>query len=778
MLKNLPDEMKNYILSLFNVMWENSFFPDEWRQAVVLAFHKTGKDPSHPLNYRPIALTSCLCKLMEKLINNRLVSYLEHHKLLTNVQCGFRKTRSTIDHLIRLDTYIKKAFTSSLTTVGVFFDLEKAYDTTWRYGIMRDMYNMGLRGRLPIFIQEFLKNRKFRVNINGTLSQEYPQEAGVPQGSILSVTLFAIKINSIVEAIPPNVHASLFVDDLQISYSDSNMTEIERTLQKTINDLTKWANQNGFKFSPQKSCCMTFHPRPSYPLKPKLNMYNTPMPVKSSTKFLGLHWDPQLNWKTHISKLKASCTTGLNLLRTLSSRTYGADHHTLLQTYRLILRPKLDYGCIVYGSADQQSLKALDALHNEALRICSGAFRSSPVESIYVLMNEPSLADRRMDLICRNYYKNRCYLSNPSYSCIINRNLQLTFNNHNKNYRPLITRTKNALLTLNLSTQPILPSRSPTHYPWEIIRPNIDTELATPHVKSIPNFANIFKDYVQENYPDHQCIYTDGSKSDTGVGAAAVFGNTSRTASLTSDASVYSAELHALIMACHIIHQQNHKTKNYLICTDSLSATQGLNTLKPSNLLMGKLQTTFHALLLLKFNITVIWIPGHSGIPGNEIADEAARLASMKPPEFISIPYTDFFPSITKAILKEWTTRWNNINNHLCNIKKSPSKWKKIPLTRKEGVIINRLRLGHTLLTHSYLMDESTHGQRPICNKCKNSILTVAHLFTCPATEQERLTAFPNIQQRPIAIEQTLGDKADLTCTLHYLQLLNISNEI
>ena len=79
---------------------------------------------------------------------------------------------------------------ASLHAVAVFFDLEKAYDTTWKYGIMKDLHDSGLRGRLPTFIEGFLKNRQFHVKVGSSFSQLYDQEMGVPQGSILSFTLF------------------------------------------------------------------------------------------------------------------------------------------------------------------------------------------------------------------------------------------------------------------------------------------------------------------------------------------------------------------------------------------------------------------------------------------------------------------------------------------------------------------------------------------------------------------------------------------------------------
>ena len=99
------------------------------------------------------------------MINARLVWYLESQGLITNFQSGFRKQRSTTDHLVRLENFIRDAFVKKEHLVSVFFDLEKAYDTTWKYGIMNDLGDLGLKGRLPTFISEFLSDRNFKVRV-------------------------------------------------------------------------------------------------------------------------------------------------------------------------------------------------------------------------------------------------------------------------------------------------------------------------------------------------------------------------------------------------------------------------------------------------------------------------------------------------------------------------------------------------------------------------------------------------------------------------------------
>ena len=223
-LKQLPGESVKCLLKLYDNIWVNGTFPETWRQSIIVSIPKSGKDTSNLPNYRPIALTSCLCKMMEQMINSRLAWYLETNDLLTNMQTGFQKRRGTINHLIRLEPFIRKQHLTA-----VFFDLEKAYDTTWKYGIMRYLHDLGLRGRLPMFIKNFPFERTFRVRVGSTFSDSQHQEVGVLQGSILSVTLFFIKINNTVKSLtllnrPCSLHWQLHHMLSGHSYEHSRVT--------------------------------------------------------------------------------------------------------------------------------------------------------------------------------------------------------------------------------------------------------------------------------------------------------------------------------------------------------------------------------------------------------------------------------------------------------------------------------------------------------------------------------------------------------------------------
>ena len=128
-LKYLPDSSLSVLLKTFNDIWESGNVPKSWKEATIILIPKPGKDNTNQNNYRLIALTSCICKTLERMINERLVWYLETNNIITEFESGFRHQRSTNDHLDRLETFIREAFIKMEYLIAVFVDLEKSYDT-------------------------------------------------------------------------------------------------------------------------------------------------------------------------------------------------------------------------------------------------------------------------------------------------------------------------------------------------------------------------------------------------------------------------------------------------------------------------------------------------------------------------------------------------------------------------------------------------------------------------------------------------------------------------
>ena len=145
--------------------------------------------------------------------------------------------------------------------------------STWEYGIVKDLKNLRLEGRMPIFIKNFLQDRRFRVKMGEVFSEEKQQEMGVPQGSVLSVTLFNIKISNIVKNIKSGTNCALYVDDFLICYRARNRNHIERQLQICLDKLHKWTTENGLEFLKEKTKCIHFCNQCKLHLDPVLLLY-------------------------------------------------------------------------------------------------------------------------------------------------------------------------------------------------------------------------------------------------------------------------------------------------------------------------------------------------------------------------------------------------------------------------------------------------------------------------------------------------------------------------
>ena len=170
MIKNLHSNSRTYLLSLFNVILHQSYYPLPWKIAIILPILKPSKNPALPTSYRPIALTSVIGKLFQKILNKRLFWFLESNNLLSPTQYGFRKGHITLQALTDLNLQIEKALRSYSYLFSIFFDLHEAFRLVWRHHISTKLHDMDLRGNLPKLLQFFLQNRSLTVRIQNHYS--------------------------------------------------------------------------------------------------------------------------------------------------------------------------------------------------------------------------------------------------------------------------------------------------------------------------------------------------------------------------------------------------------------------------------------------------------------------------------------------------------------------------------------------------------------------------------------------------------------------------------
>ncbi|PNF26942.1 hypothetical protein B7P43_G14042 [Cryptotermes secundus] len=189
-LRHLPRRPLVHLTHLFNHCFRLSHFPNTWKEAKIITLPKPGKDPKFPQNLRPISLLSTTGKLFEKAILKFLHKHIEERDLLNASQFGFRARHCTTLQCMRLADHVTLNFNNKMSTAAVFLDIEKAFDTTWHSELLFKLSKLEFTNSLTKLIASFLSKRTFRVSVEGEMSTPREMQAGVPQGSLVSPTLF------------------------------------------------------------------------------------------------------------------------------------------------------------------------------------------------------------------------------------------------------------------------------------------------------------------------------------------------------------------------------------------------------------------------------------------------------------------------------------------------------------------------------------------------------------------------------------------------------------
>ncbi|XP_055924597.1 uncharacterized protein LOC129956691 [Argiope bruennichi] len=532
------------------------------------------------------------------------------------------------------------------------------------------------------------------------------------------------------------------------------MNEIERRLQTAINSVLSWCEQNGHTISSSKSCIVHFCRKRNLHPEPELYIHNQPILVVQEVRFLGVILDSKLTFLSHILYLRKKCERLLNILKVLSNTTWGADRVSLLRIYQAVILSRIDYGCIVYGSARKFVLRKLDTVHHSALRICSGAFRTSPIESLYAECNQMPLILRRQKLSLIYYFKVMSNSNHPLRQPLSNCSISRLYNARPSCTRPFFDRTKLLIKDMKLEELQVLSTGVFHQAPWEM--------LSVEHINPFINFnktetspvifQSIFHSH-RSQYSDYIAVFTDGSKTEGHTGFGVIFDNTSYNHSLTSSFSVYSAEAMAIFYALQRISRS--KFRKFCIYSDSRSVLTQLGHLSfHYHPIVLDILYSYHSLEKNGFDIIFCWIPSHVGIDGNEKADNIARLAST--PLNYETPYDDIRRCVQRHIYTQWQESWScQIGNKLYSIKPIINTWPTIPF-RQADVRLTRLRIGHTRYTHKHLL---FRDPAPLCSSCRIPD-SIDHILTkCPDFNPFRLYFFGTTE---VDLKDLLGERPHL----------------
>jgi hypothetical protein len=214
MLRHLSRKTLTHLTNLFNHLLRLGHFPTCWKKAKVVPITKPNKSGTDPNSYRPVSLLSTFGKLFERIIAIRLTSFVNRQHLLPHAQFGFRKKHSTVSQLARITEYTSNGFNLHKHSGMVLLDLEKAYDTVLIHGLLCKLIVLKLPTYLLFTLKAFLEGRSFTVHLHEIPSSPKITPSGLPQGAVLSTTLFALYISDVPH--PPNTHLALYADDTAI----------------------------------------------------------------------------------------------------------------------------------------------------------------------------------------------------------------------------------------------------------------------------------------------------------------------------------------------------------------------------------------------------------------------------------------------------------------------------------------------------------------------------------------------------------------------------------
>lgn len=388
-LKECAAELCEPLTVIFRKSVECGKLPNDWKVANVTCIFKKG-DKSSASNYRPVSLTSVVCKLLEKVVKEKILQHMDKHKLLSDCQFGFRKNRHTILQLLTVLEDWTQYIDNDEQVDTLYFDFCKAFDSVPHKRLLHKVKGYGIKGKLFGWLEDFLRNRQQRVIVNGASSSWTDVLSGIPQGSILGPILFIIFVNDLPEVVG-NV-CKLFADDCKLYRNIRNPLD-QQDLQDDIDRLCKWSEKWLLKFNATKCKSVSYgnarHENQYTLLDHNENRHN--LTRDDSEKDLGIHFTRTLNFEDHINHT----VNKVNKITGLIKRTFKyMDKNLFLTLYKSLIRSHLDYGSLVYYPTTKKHKQIIENAQRRATRLVP-ELQGLSYEQRLCELNLPTLDYRR-----------------------------------------------------------------------------------------------------------------------------------------------------------------------------------------------------------------------------------------------------------------------------------------------------------------------------------------------------------------------------------------------
>ena len=328
-----------------NLSFQCGQFPSRMKMAKIIPLYKSGDKHCYN-NYRPVSLLPQFSKILEKLFDKRIRKFIEKYNLLSDSQYGFRQNRSTSHALIDLIEEISNCIENKKFVVGIFIDLQKAFDTIDHNILLDKLENYGIRGITKQWLRSYLTGRMQCVQIGRSRSEFSPIKCGVPQGSILGPTLFIMYINDIVKS-SKIMKFVLFADDTNIIISGQNREQLLKQITNEMNKLKRWFNVNKLSLNLNKTKFMLFGKRKT-DVAVQIRVDDITIERVQQNVFLGVVIDDKLSWKPHINYLRKKVAKCVGVMQRAS---HALNQNALLILYNSFVMSYLTYCIEIWGNS-------------------------------------------------------------------------------------------------------------------------------------------------------------------------------------------------------------------------------------------------------------------------------------------------------------------------------------------------------------------------------------------------------------------------------------------
>ncbi len=384
------------LVDIFNASLKDGEVPVDWRRANVTPIYKKGAK-SDPGNFRPVSLTSVCCKLMERLVKDKLIEHFLDNNLILPSQHGFLPSKSCATNLLEFFEVATQAVDNGDPFDIVFLDFAKAFDKVPVAALLVKLEALGVSGELLRWIETWLKDRVQRVVLNGEASSWEAVLSGMPQGSILGPVLFIVHINDIDLVLKMITLLRKFADDTKLGQVVGTVEQVQR-LQQALDALITWADQWGMEFNIKK--CKVMHMGHNNP-KNNYNMKGQVLESTKEEKDIGVMISEDLRPSAQVAK---AAKTAAAILSQLTRAFHYRDRHVFVRLYKQYVLPHLEFSSVVWSPWTAADRATLEKVQIRMIKMVTG-LKGQTYEERLAELGMFSLEERRHQADMIQVYK-------------------------------------------------------------------------------------------------------------------------------------------------------------------------------------------------------------------------------------------------------------------------------------------------------------------------------------------------------------------------------------